>query len=283
VEYCKVIYFEVGVFITPDAYVVQNGQSILKMDIQKEVIDKSYQIPVLVDFWAPWCGPCRILTPILEQMAEEQKDLWTLVKINTEEEEALAQQYQIMSIPNVKLFYRGEVIHGFVGALSKQMIMDWLKKTLPGSGLIALDQFLMTNDQPSTTDLETLLSQHPESKEIAFVLSQIYLWDNPVRAVELVADIKYGSPFFDKANHIRDIGAFLGLATDDEQLNQIKQLLQSSNLEAAIPEMIQLLQKNNKAGDGLLSKAAIGIFNLLGTQHPLTQKFRKQLDMALWA
>ncbi len=252
------------------------------MDFQKEVIDKSYQIPVLVDFWAPWCGPCRILTPVLEKIAGEQKERWTLVKINTEEEEALAQQYQVMSIPNVKLFYRGEVIDEFLGALSKQMILDWLKKVLPSRGLIALDQFLMTNNQPTTTDLETLLSQHPDSKEIAFVLSQIYLWDNPTRAVELVEDIKYGSPFFDKANHIRDIGTFLGLVSDDEQLNHIKQLLQSSELEAAMPEMIQLLQKNNKAGDGLLSKAAIGIFNLLGSQHPLTQKFRKQLDMALW-
>jgi putative thioredoxin len=252
------------------------------MDFQIEVIDKSFDIPVLVDFWAPWCGPCRVLTPVLEQIAEEQKGSWLLVKVNTEEEDALANQYQVMSIPNVKLFYRGEVINEFLGSLSKKMILDWLQKSLPDSGLMALDQFLASHEQPSTADLELLLDKHPESKEIAFVLSQLYLWDNPVRAMELVANIKYGSPFFDKANHIRDIGTFLVLPSNDDQLNQIKQLLQSSNLEEALSKMIQLLQINNKAGDGLLSKVAIGIFNLLGTQHPLTKKFRKLLDMALW-
>ncbi|MGB4849561.1 MAG: thioredoxin domain-containing protein, partial [Saprospiraceae bacterium] len=201
------------------------------MDFQQDVIDKSFVIPVVVDFWAPWCGPCRVLTPILEQIAEEQKGQWTLVKINTEDEESLARDYHIVSIPNVKLFYRGEIIQEFLGALSKQMILDWLKKVLPGSGLIALDQFLEKNDQPSTIDLENLLESHPDSKEIAFVLSQIYLWDNPTRALELVANIKYGSPFFDKSNHIRDIGNFLIASADDEKLMHIQELLKASEIE----------------------------------------------------
>src|SRR4030095_2014572 len=252
------------------------------MDFQKEVLEKSYETPVLVDFWAPWCGPCRVLTPVLEQIAEEQKDKWTLVKINTEEHEDLAQQYHIMSIPNVKLFYRGEVINEFLGALSKQMVLDWLKKVIPGSGLIALDKFLETHDQPTAGDLEEILSKHPDSKEIAFVLSQIYLWSNPDREVELVEDIKYGSPFFDKVTQIRDIGNFLNLKSEDEEINHINELLRSSDLESAIQEIIKSLQKNNKAVDGLLSKVAIGIFNLLGTQHPLTKKYRKQFDMTLW-
>ncbi|MEO6133393.1 MAG: tetratricopeptide repeat protein [Saprospiraceae bacterium] len=253
------------------------------MDFQKDVIEKSYHIPVLVDFWAPWCGPCRVLTPLLEQIAEEQKEKWLLIKINTEEEEVLAGQYQIMSIPSVKLFYRGEVLQEFLGALSRQKILDWLDKMVPGSGLIALDQFLEKNPDPNKEDLEKILEKHPESNEIAFVLSQIYLWDNPDRAVELVSIIKNGSPFFDKSNHIRDIGRFLTSESDDENVRRIKSLLLASDLETGLKEIILVLQKNNKAAEGSISKIAIGIFNLLGSHHPFTQQYRKQLDMALWA
>ena len=77
------------------------------LNCQEAVIGRSYEKPVVVDFWAPWCGPCRILGPVIEQLAAEQSDRWELVKINTEEEFEVAQEYQIMSIPNVKMFHKG--------------------------------------------------------------------------------------------------------------------------------------------------------------------------------
>jgi putative thioredoxin len=252
------------------------------IDFQKEVIDKSFEMPVVVDFWAPWCGPCRVLGPVIEQIAGEQEGEWSLVKLNTEDQQDIASQYQIRSIPNVKMFYQGEVIDEFAGALPRQMILEWLKGALPNPGVLALDKILANNEEPDPAVISELMDQYPESHEIRIVLSQLVLWDKPDHVLEILEPIKMGTHYYDKATHIRDIAGFLIMPTDDPQLLEIKSLLSKGELESALPMIIQLLGKDNKAADGKLVKAIIGIFNTLGAQHPLSKTYRKQLDMALW-
>ncbi len=100
-------------------------------DFQKEVIEKSYKIPVVVDFWAPWCGPCKFLGPVIEELEQQANGAWKLVKVNTDEHQELMQEYKISGIPAVKMLSKGEVIAEFTGALPKHQIENWLSEFLP--------------------------------------------------------------------------------------------------------------------------------------------------------
>ena len=106
------------------------------VDFQLDVIEASKTSPVLVDFWAEWCGPCVYLSPTLEKLAEEAGNSWTLVKVNTELQQELAVKYGIRSIPNVKLFVNGEVSGEFIGALPEEDIKRWLESNIPAESML---------------------------------------------------------------------------------------------------------------------------------------------------
>lgn len=99
-------------------------------DFEKNVIEKSKEKPVVVDFWAPWCGPCQMLNPVMEKLTEEYKDKMDIVKLNIEDNQATASKYGVMSIPVVKMFKDGEVVAEFVGAKPEGDVRNWVEENL---------------------------------------------------------------------------------------------------------------------------------------------------------
>ncbi|MBW2982291.1 thioredoxin [Candidatus Woesearchaeota archaeon] len=99
-------------------------------EFEEKVLEKSKEMPVVVDFYADWCGPCQMLAPIMEKLEEEYKEKVVFVKINTDNNPAASQKYGITGIPAVKLFKDGEVADEFVGLQSEDMIKQWLNKNL---------------------------------------------------------------------------------------------------------------------------------------------------------
>jgi len=101
------------------------------VDFDKDILQRSHQVPVVVDFWAAWCGPCRVLGPVIERLAGEAAGRWELAKVDTEAHPEIAERYGIVSIPNVKLFVNGEVADEFVGAIPEAEIRRWLEAAVP--------------------------------------------------------------------------------------------------------------------------------------------------------
>lgn len=258
------------------------------MDFKKEVIDRSQEKPVVVDFWAPWCGPCKVLGPTIEQLAEEQSDRWELVKVNTEEAQNLAAEYGIRSIPNVKMFYKGEVISEFAGALPRTQIERWLDNSLPDGRKQTLQVILERLDgDGDLTELEAFVAQYPDMEDARIALARELSLKNPERAIALVEPIKIGDPLFDEAEAVRTLTAFMGDQADEstkvgQSIAKAQQAMQQRDREAAIQHIIDAAGLDKAYHKDLPRRIAIALFQLWGAAHPLTKTYRRKFDRVLY-
>jgi putative thioredoxin len=99
-------------------------------EFQEKVLKKSLKMPVVVDFWASWCMPCRILSPVLEKLENQYRNKFLLAKMSVETNKEMAGQYKVMSIPSVKMFKEGKMVAEFTGCLPEEVVKEWLDRNL---------------------------------------------------------------------------------------------------------------------------------------------------------
>jgi len=263
-------------------------------NFEKDVIETSYKTPVLVDFWAEWCGPCKMLSPVLEKLAAEAKD-WKLIKINSDEYPDLAAQYGIRSIPNVKLFSEGKVINEFVGALPENTIKDWLKKAIPGKNgmqLNAAESLISTGEEDKAINvLENVLKQEPYNEKAKILLSKLLLFKDNKKSQDLIKNIDEGSENFQAADSMRTLSCLIELNNNAYELAEspMKNLyldalkdIQNQNFDSAIDKLIEVIRNDRTLEDDGARKACIAIFKYLGEENEITIKHRRDFGSALY-
>ncbi len=260
-----------------------------------DVIQRSHEKPVLVDFWAAWCGPCRVIGPVLERLADDNGDDWELRKLDTEKHPTIARQHRITSIPAVKLFVDGEVKDEFIGALPEQAIVQWLKKALPGKFREHLKRAEALVAERNFGEAHYLLSEvlqgDPDDHHGITLMAQVELYSDPQKAAQTADRVPLGSDHSETAEAIKTVSRLYGLleTTNDLDDAPVKpdyleaiRLLRDGKNEATLEGFIDVIRRNRYYDDDGARKAVIAIFKLLGENHETTKAYRNPFANALY-
>ena len=277
-------------------------------DFRTEVLDASHEAPVLVDFWAAWCGPCRILGPILEKLAGEEGVGWKLAKVDVDAHPDVSAEYGIRGIPHVILFVAGAPLDGFVGALPEPHVRRWLERVVPNKSEQAIRKaiegakaLLAEGKQDEARKaLEKLLAEQPGHPDARLELAKVVVFEDPSRVADLLRGLDFiGRPaeiaeavggfaeLFEKlegaTSSVGGAGSGLAAAPGGAIYLEAIRFLRAKDFSGALEGFIAALRQNRDLDDDGPKRAAVAIFKYLGHQDPVVTRYRPELSSALYS
>jgi putative thioredoxin len=284
----------------PSPWIVETSQP----DFQKDVIDRSREVTVVVDFWAAWCQPCRILGPVLERLAQEYEGKFILVKADTDQMPDIAAGLQVRSIPAVFAFRDGEVLDQFIGVLPEADLRAWLESLLPNQAQqLAAEAKRLEQTDPTTAEANyreaiTLLPSEAsariglakmllgqdrldEAREVIDELASAGLLDTEGEHVQAELAMRLEAR---QAGSVEDCRKAVEANPDDLslQLKLARALAAAGEHQQTMDLCLALIEKDRHGVGEKARELMIHIFHLLGPDSELAGDYRRKLTMVLY-
>lgn len=282
-----------------------NVIEVSEQTFQTDVIERSRAVPVVVDFWAAWCGPCRMLGPILERLAAEANGDWLLAKVDVDQNQGLAMRYGVQGIPAVKAFVDGKVADEFVGAQPEPMVRQFIQGLAPKRGdkrvaeaegaekagglekAEALYRQILAGEPRHARALlglgRTLFGQG-RLEEAAETLNRVPLHESARKEAEkLLAQIEFRREA-EACGGLTDCRQALASNPDNvaARYGVAMALAAEGHYEDALRHLLVIVKQDRVFRDDAARRAMLSIFNILGEDSRLAQEYRSKLAMAIF-